>query len=57
MINKPIVRVFFCRFGFEVNVFGTLTKIVVDKFNQFVCFDFFTVSCIDMKEALPKFAV
>lgn len=57
MINKPIVRVFFGRFGFEVNVFRTLTKIVIGKFNQFVCFDFFTVSCIDMKEALQEFAV
>lgn len=40
MINKPTARVF-CRFGFEENVFRTLTKIVIDKCNQFVCFDFF----------------
>lgn len=38
-------------------MFRTLTKIVIDKFNQFVCVDFFTVSYTDMKEALQEFAI
>lgn len=40
-----------------MDVFRTLTKIVIDKFNQFVCVVFFTVSYIGMKEALQEFAI
>lgn len=55
MINKPIARFLFCRFVFEENVFRTLTKIVIDKYNQFVWFDFFNISYTDMREALQEF--
>lgn len=47
----------FCRFVFEENVFRTLTKIVIDKYNQFVWFDFFNISYTDMREALQEFVI